>query len=167
MTEERLAEIKARCEAATPGPWRFSEAHEWQEGDGPFDDWGADIQRDADGDDVVVGGAQDEQGGAVGVLRNEDAEFIAASREDVPWLLTEVERLERRVRYLEHDRQILEKGLYEANVERLRAEVATAKAAGRREVLDMIVQAQQRMATLHKSIDELLERILNGHGLEG
>ncbi|MDD5059434.1 MAG: hypothetical protein PHQ60_16375 [Sideroxydans sp.] len=42
---------------------------------------------------IVEGGCQDEQGGAVGVLRSADADFIAAARADVPDLLAEVERL--------------------------------------------------------------------------
>ena len=73
----RLEEIKARAEAATPGPWQWREdepaslvhvtdprLHPWNVLKAP--DWGPTLA---------------------------DAAFIAAAREDVPWLLAEVERL--------------------------------------------------------------------------
>lgn len=82
-TDDRLDEIEARADAATPGPW---EAHELEaaeycvlrvsEGD---DDYG---------DDVCSAGSMT------------DAQFIAVAREDVPWLAeqlrdarAEIERL--------------------------------------------------------------------------
>lgn len=63
----------------TPAPWIATEAIEWHPKQrGSFTDRGAFIMH---GDRVVVeGGLQDEQGGAVGVLKQVDAEFIALAR---------------------------------------------------------------------------------------
>lgn len=100
MSENRLAEIKARCEAATPGPW----------------DW--DVVDDAH---MLLGtkGLEAFEGAVLGVRRCEacrkqsperspcgwpnraNGDFIAAAREDVPYLLTEVERLRAEVARLE------------------------------------------------------------------
>ena len=79
MSADRLAEIKARADAATKGPWHWREGeptslvhvtsprmHPWNILKAP--DWGPTLA---------------------------DAEFIAAAREDVPWLVERVERLER------------------------------------------------------------------------
>ena len=64
----RLDEIKARAEAATKGPWSF----DWSEGEVP-----------------VFYGQTTKISGTFSVEANtiEDAEFIAAAREDVPWLI--------------------------------------------------------------------------------
>ena len=73
---DRIAEIRARLEAATPGPW---EAVKWEDYDhmnGYVETW--DVEGpDHDGD----GNGQ------------QDAEFIAHARDDVPFLLAEIERL--------------------------------------------------------------------------
>ena len=74
----RLDEIKARADAATEGPWHWREGeptslvhvtspgmHPWNILKAP--DWGPILA---------------------------DAEFIAAAREDVPWLVAQVDRLE-------------------------------------------------------------------------
>lgn len=72
--ETRLAEIRARVEAATEGPW------EWV------------ARTTVDGDKWAVF-----QGESTSALAGNndgwapDAEFIAASRADVPWLLGQVE----------------------------------------------------------------------------
>ena len=67
----RLDEIKARAEAATRGPWSF----DWSEGEVP-----------------VFYGQTTKISGTFSVEANtiEDAEFIAAAREDVPWLLERI-----------------------------------------------------------------------------
>lgn len=70
MTDEQLAEIKARAEAATPEPWK------WQ----PFDS----IIATSVGVHVV-------RGNGTGVVSDEDAVFIAHARSDIPALLAEVE----------------------------------------------------------------------------
>ena len=77
MSADRLAEIKARADAATPGPWQWREdepaslvhvtdprMHPWNILKAP--DWGPTLA---------------------------DAAFIAAAREDVPWLLDLVDSL--------------------------------------------------------------------------
>jgi hypothetical protein len=66
MTEDKLKEIRARCEAATPGPWG--------------------VRIDKDSLFPV------QYSGWVG-YENADAEFIANAREDIPMLLAEIERL--------------------------------------------------------------------------
>jgi len=70
-TAKRLAEIRARVDAASPGPWEKYEK---------------DLVRDAG--DVY---------GLVSLTfadaREKNADFIAAARTDVPWLLDECERL--------------------------------------------------------------------------
>jgi hypothetical protein len=84
----RLEEIAARVAAATPGPWGA-----WIEGlTHPFHPeitaWG--------GSSVVyttTGTAISEE-----VDRDADAAFIAAARDDVPFLLAEVERLQAALR---------------------------------------------------------------------
>ena len=83
-----IDDIQARVDAATGGPWEATSCRPWSSRQqSPFDDYGASI------DDVVVGGAQYEQGGAVGILLPEDAQFIAHARADVPWLLEAVRLL--------------------------------------------------------------------------
>ena len=91
MTDERLAEIKARADAATPGPWERNNLagrpeREVFAGDELIGDFG-------------VGGWEDDEG-ADRVEIN--AEFIAHARQDIPDLLAEVERLREHVATLEH-----------------------------------------------------------------
>ncbi len=77
----RLDEIKARCDAATEGPWSAKGGFT---SDPMIEVYGQTvfINPDLDGDPI-----QPEVWA--------DVEFIAAAREDVPWLVSEVERLER------------------------------------------------------------------------
>lgn len=83
MTSLDVEAIRARCEAATPGPW-----------------FAATSNRRKDGIGVVGRLADRGTGKAIAVFageprsRNADAEFTAAAREDVPALLAEVERLQ-------------------------------------------------------------------------
>lgn len=72
---DRLDEIRARCDAATPGPWRYMPEDEQLTNLG-FSDGG--IRR------WDIFGA---------ILGEKNGEFIARSREDIPYLLTEIERL--------------------------------------------------------------------------
>ncbi|MGY1579204.1 hypothetical protein [Streptomyces sp. MN13] len=79
LTDARLAEITARVEAATPGPWRTDGWEIYQGGEGEAPDlmkWIGETCRVDDYDGS----------------RN-DADFIAHAREDVPALLAEVQRL--------------------------------------------------------------------------
>jgi hypothetical protein len=99
MNKTQLDEIKAREEKATPGPWFATVAHEW-EPTGSNDEYGASIDAYPPGvpphdsfGPVVMGGHGQKVSGAVGVLLNNDAQFIAHAREDVPALVAEIERL--------------------------------------------------------------------------
>lgn len=73
LSDERLAEIRAREQAATLGPWKATRVYE--------------ITSHCLPDGHLIIGEVDEDG-----TRN-DATFIAAARQDVPDLLAEVERL--------------------------------------------------------------------------
>lgn len=96
----RLDEIKARCDAATEGPWQ------WRNSNGEpmllsrapglyvvmtFERMGMHgaqpVFRDPENPNVL------KPAGRENIYEFSDAEFIAAAREDVPWLLAEVERL--------------------------------------------------------------------------
>ena len=84
MTPERLAEIRARAEAATEGPWEAT----WEEGDDWWSITGAPQRVGADGPwalcpEVATSDARDPA----------DATFIAHARTDVPDLVAEIERL--------------------------------------------------------------------------
>lgn len=82
MTDEELAEARALCEAATPGPWRIGTCQSgkvcWCR-----------IVLGPDAESCIV------SDGSAGVS---DARFIAAARSLVPRLLAEVDRLRDRVR---------------------------------------------------------------------
>jgi hypothetical protein len=80
MTSEhdaRVAEIKARSAAATPGPWNVTELEgHWISGAGYVQ-----------GMTYYVFEAEQRGDGECGSMLKEDAEFVAHSREDVPFLL--------------------------------------------------------------------------------
>ncbi len=88
---ERIAAIRAREQAATPGPWRASSY------DGRYAIRANDRQPVAvhvccehwveDGDPVV----DCSRGGP---LKKHDAQFCAEARADIPWLLARLERAE-------------------------------------------------------------------------
>jgi hypothetical protein len=67
LTQERLDAITARCEAATPGPWKVVEGKSF--------------------------GVQSENKNIANCFRAENEQFIAHARQDIPALLAEVERL--------------------------------------------------------------------------
>ena len=76
--DQRIAEITARCEAATPGPWYAKE--NWLIG----------------GFSITTKDAypHDERVPEIATMASkENAEFIAHSRSDIPYLLSEVKRL--------------------------------------------------------------------------
>ena len=77
LTDQHLAEIEARCAAATPGPWRVDET-------------GHDVI-DATHSIADCGPQRDYSYGMKSSCAN--AEFIAHSRTDVPRLVDEVRRL--------------------------------------------------------------------------
>ena len=72
---DRLDEIRARAEAATPGPWRELDAA-----------YGM-IVHDTGPDSAQIVVLADHRFGGP------DSTFIAHAREDIPYLLAEVERL--------------------------------------------------------------------------
>ncbi len=79
LSDERLREIRERAEKATPGPMEVNER-----GGGTM---GYDIDRIDDDAPGLPNGMR-------GYFeRQEDAEFYAAAREDVPALLREIDRL--------------------------------------------------------------------------
>lgn len=80
----RIDEIEARCEAARIGPWKVCDDNEDTEF-APF--WVINEYDEEDGEwfaEVHVGDYP-------------TAKFISAARDDVPWLISEVRRLEAEV----------------------------------------------------------------------
>jgi hypothetical protein len=109
MTDEDLKAIAARAAAATEGPWRSSDL-------GPCD--GMQINTMAkkfqDPDWCIVSDG--------GEMSEENSEFIAHARTDVPALLEEVKRLQD-VAY-EQRRQVVDRNL---EIAELKAEIARLK----------------------------------------
>jgi len=90
MTNDRIKELRALCEAATPGPWVVTR-HNWECGS---INWLAANDRDVDGN--FYAHIQDGAGGDPGERNpraKQDAAFIAAARTALPEALDEVERL--------------------------------------------------------------------------
>ena len=110
MTEERIAELRNLCEAATPGEWR------WHQTDGSL---------------LCLSGPDEEQNAVLGIAickacrergapclgpDGTDAAFIAAARTALPELLDALDKAERDLRQLaelqaEHRREIEDKEL--------------------------------------------------------
>lgn len=82
---QHLEAIRARVEAATPGPWM------WRLGDL--------VSPEDAADDLVLWAEHNFKGGEYPLLegREEDKAFIAAAPEDIRFLLGEVERLSKAV----------------------------------------------------------------------
>ena len=84
LTDAELAAIKARCEAATPGPWKpYIEGRNHWSGSS-FIMTGEGATR---GEDIELTGATEA-----------DYDFIAHARQDIPRLLEEVEGLRKLVK---------------------------------------------------------------------
>lgn len=93
MTDERIAQIRARADAATRGPWHVeltAETYIDRPSRYPIYSEVRGIVDVAEGDTYV---AQTKRGNE---QARDDAEFIAHAREDVATLLAEVERLRAR-----------------------------------------------------------------------
>lgn len=75
---ERLAEIKARAEAATEGPWDYQP---WSQYALPSGDYA---------ESILLANASDD-GEIIRGLRDEDGEFIAHARTDAPALVAALE----------------------------------------------------------------------------
>ena len=109
LTDERLAEIRARAEAATPGPWEhgapsemtFDEMrHEYAASlKATLDHFGGDYQNRVHG---VYLGDSEVRVCITGIGRNSPANavFIASARQDIGDLLAEIERLRAEVQRL-------------------------------------------------------------------
>lgn len=137
----RLAEIRERAEKATQGPWT---ADEWN---------------DIHAGKVAVAEAYPNEGG--GVYQEVDADFIAHSREDVPYLLSLIDFLtaERDNAVWRADR------LDEAGrVQQSRAEAAEAEVKRLREALS---NREQRMEAALGALDALGEFDHRTLGYEG
>ena len=99
---DRLEEIRQRAEAATPGPWKTVTHEEYSTVD--VDEQG--------GENIAMVGS------AIA-----DADFIANAREDIPHLLSEVDRLNAL-----HKREIIITGEYAQRVIDLTARAEAAEA---------------------------------------
>ena len=81
MTDEELAAIRARCEAATAGPWEWADS-------------GLELcQADPGTKSIVRMGLDD----TLWIYSLADAVFITCAREDMPKLLAEIDRLKKLV----------------------------------------------------------------------
>lgn len=78
---ERIKEIEARANKATPGDWKYA-----YEGSGDFEVW-------AQGEEIGTAWSKDSHFLGLGraAEQNEDnAAFIAHARQDIPWLIAEL-----------------------------------------------------------------------------
>lgn len=104
MTDEELATIKARAEAATPGPWKLDDYI-------GLESYTVCLDYVPENQNRTTGYGAGSEGTAICVLDDEmyfeyssdterlaNAEFIAHAREDVPALVAEVERLQEALR---------------------------------------------------------------------
>lgn len=81
MTNAELDEIRARCEAASPGPWTsYIEGRDHTSGSSFIMTGGGERR----GEDMEIMGATPA-----------DYDFIAHARQDIPRLLAEIDRLRR------------------------------------------------------------------------
>ena len=84
MTDEQLAAIRARADAATPGPWKAFKN---------YDDYNT-IRPESAQDCEHIFNCEMYGGTPPG---DADAEFIASARKDIPALLDEIERLKQKL----------------------------------------------------------------------
>jgi hypothetical protein len=147
LTPERLAEIKARCEKATKGPWAEAEDKE--------EFWGYPIVSLA----VSSWGSPD----TVGMMTAENQEFVIHSRSDVPLLIAALETAE-----AENERlRALSQKLYDGQgvISELRAEAhqraqeAEAEVSRLRRTLLNISMCARMIERYGKPVGKALERI--------
>jgi hypothetical protein len=80
LTNEEVAAIRARCAAATPGPWRsYIEGRDHTSGSSFIMAGEGEVR----GEDIELSGATPA-----------DQDFIAHARQDIPRLLAEIQRLQ-------------------------------------------------------------------------
>jgi hypothetical protein len=96
LTNEQLAEIRKRVEAATAGPWRWEKLHDAE------DEWDTEMAYLSNETESVMDFGDCEQYYPTqGTPPNHaDAEFISHARQDVPVLLAEIERLRNVLNYV-------------------------------------------------------------------
>jgi hypothetical protein len=85
MSNDVLTEIRARCDAARPGPWKAIIEGRDQDGGSSFIMIGPENARD---EDLHLSGYDR-------AVPTADYDFIANAREDIPYLLAEIDRLKR------------------------------------------------------------------------
>ncbi len=90
----RLSQIRERAEAAMLGPWKHSNQHDGQMVNTPIED-------------------------VEFIPRFDDARFIAFAHEDIPWLLSEIDRLNEQLEYCKNS-------FYEILAEALKAQKKVA-----------------------------------------
>lgn len=92
MMSDRVAEIRERLQAVTPGPWRSTvPPHDPQ------------VRAHGSGLPIQVATTHNHR----------DSEFLANSREDIEWLLAENERLAARVKELEGEWELCQDGFFQ------------------------------------------------------
>ena len=135
----RLDEIKARAEAATQGPWSF----DWSEGEVP-----------------VFYGQTTKISGTFSVEANtiEDAEFIAAAREDVPWL---IERVRELIGAICWDTTCLNcSSLLDSNYDQyMRAEIAEAEVERLTDLCDEFRKREESQDCIRERLTAEVERL--------
>ena len=142
MNVERLTEIRQRTEAATPGPWNLIT-----------------MGRDGDGDD--------EWGWIMGANKNwrwddgdgpqsrANADFIAHSRDDIPYLLSEVDRLNELLNASKAGQLTLQKAWEQDKADlTARAEAAEARADAAIADLNHLTHAEARCEICKHYLDE-------------
>ncbi len=84
MIEQRIREIKERLQATTPGAWRVFE---------PDDDYfgSEDPTIETESGQYIAQTGYDGLSGTIRKTMAADAEFIAHSKEDIAWLLKQLE----------------------------------------------------------------------------
>ena len=88
MTDQRIAEITARCVAATPGPWKVKiHNEEYGQGYGEITYF-----VDIEGELLKIGLADNNR---LLVKYRSDTDFIAHAREDIPYLLSKLSEQEK------------------------------------------------------------------------
>lgn len=87
LNPDALGELRRMLAEATPGPWEMDgEAIPYRPRQrSAFADQGAGIR--AGEIEIVIGGCQDEQGGAVGILKEEDARLIVSAINALPVII--------------------------------------------------------------------------------
>jgi len=135
---KRLEEIEARAAKATPGPWKWDEIPE----DGAGRYWGLWSQNRWLSDPEVLGPYPEDEDCLSVEVRQADADFIAACREDNPWLCQVVRELFAR----------LERS--EAVIEAARAYVVLGRQF---ETVDPIKESAKRFQALEEALAALEE----------